>query len=598
MGKINIEKDKDITSYTTFGVPVKARFFAEYSSEKELLAISRSDEFLENETLHIGGGSNLLFVENFNGLVLHSAIKGMNVYKKNEERVFAIVGAGEKWTDFVDWCVDNGLQGVENMAGIPGEVGAAPVQNVGAYGMEASDTIFAVECFDTQTRTTVRFSAEECGFGYRDSFFKHAGKNRYYVLRVSFLLKLGGKPDKLDYGPLRELKDRLGDKVTLRDVAEKIKETRGAKLPDPSEIGSAGSFFKNPVVAKYFYDEEIKPFYPDMPVYEAGEGRVKLSAGWMIDHAGLKGKRVGAAEVFPRQALVIVNNGDASAADVVALADYVRKEVRHRFKVELQPEVNFIDSTMYVTILGSGTSKGIPEIGCRCDRCMSGDSRDKRLRASAFVKVGGLNLLIDASPDLRYQALREDISKIDAVLLTHSHYDHVGGVDDLRPFCAGGKLPIFAREDVDRDLRKRVDYCFREQLYPGVPAFDMKIIDDSPFYIDGVRIVPVNVMHGKLPIYGYRIGDFAYITDAKYLEEEEREKLYGLKVLIVNALRERPRHFAHFTLEEALELIQEVKPEKAYITHICHDMSRHEYLERKLPENVFVAYDGLKLKIK
>lgn len=597
MARYNIEKDKDITSLTTFGIPVKARYFAEYSSEKELLAISRSEEYLENEVFHIGGGSNLLFTEDYNGLILHSGIKGMKIYRKNEETVFAIVGAGEKWSNFVDWCVENDLQGVENLAGIPGEVGASPVQNVGAYGMEAGDTIHAVECFDSFTRTTVRFTAEECKFGYRDSFFKHEGKGRYYVLRVSFRLQPSGKPTRLDYGPLKNLAEEKGRDVTIRDVAEAVKVIRDSKLPNPAKIGSAGSFFKNPVVGKYFYDEEIKPYYPEMPVYDAGEGLVKLSAGWMIDKAGLKGSVNGGARVYDKQALVIVNDGNATSEDVVGLAEKVIREVKHKYKVDLRPEVNYIDSSIFITVLGSGTSKGVPEIGCLCNTCQSSDPRDKRLRASVYVETEGLRLLIDASPDLREQCLANGISKVDAVLLTHSHYDHVGGLDDLRPLCGGHSMPVFVREDVDTDLRKRLDYCFREKTYPGVPSLDLKVIGDQPFHIDGVKILPVNVMHGKLPILGYRIGDFAYITDAKTIAEEEKEKLYGLKVLFLNSLRKHP-HFAHLSLDEALELIEELKPEKAYLTHFCHDMGKHADLEAILPENVFPAYDGLTLKIR
>ncbi|MDE6340317.1 MAG: MBL fold metallo-hydrolase, partial [Muribaculaceae bacterium] len=249
---------------------------------------------------------------------------------------------------------------------------------------------------------------------------------------------------------------------------------------------------------------------------------------------------------------------------------------------------------MKVTVLGSGTSKGVPEVGCECRVCRSEDSHDKRLRASVLVETAGLRLLIDPSPDFRQQALRMRLADIDAVLVTHSHYDHVGGFDDLRPFCASDDLPVYVRKDVDADLRRRLDYCFREHLYPGVPTFDMHIIDNKPFYINGVKIEPVEVMHGNLPIYGYRIGDFAYITDAKTINEEEKEKLEGLDVLIINSLRDNP-HFAHLSLSEALDLISELKPKTAYLTHFNHEAGLHRELEERTPENVHPAYDGMRI---
>lgn len=592
---MEIKENEDITRFTTFGIPVKARYFAEYDSERELLKLSRSEEFLNNEVLHIGGGSNLVFLHDYNGLVLHSAIKGIREYRKDDDTVYAIAGAGEKWEDFVEWCLARNLAGVENLAHIPGEVGASAIQNVGAYGVEAKDVIHTVECFDTLSRKTVIFTNEECRFGYRDSIFKHEAKGRYYVLRVSFRLHPDGTPRSLEYGPLKTLKERLGRMPSVREVAEEVTEIRKSKLPEPAEIGSAGSFFKNPVVAEKFY-EKLKEEFPEMPCYPAGEGLVKIPAAWMIDNAGLKGMRIGGAEVYARQPLVIVNAGNATGQDVRALADEVIMRVRTKYFITLKPEANFIDTTITVTVLGSGTSKGVPEVGCECRVCTSSDSHDKRLRASVLVETAGMRLLIDPSPDFRQQALRLRLADIDAVLVTHSHYDHVGGFDDLRPFCSTTDLPVYLRPDVNADLHRRLDYCFRKNPYPGVPTFEMHEIGDRPFYINGLRIEPVEVMHGKLPIVGYRIGKFAYITDAKTISETEKEKLEGLDVLIVNSLRDKP-HFAHFSYSEAMSLIEELRPKTVYLTHMNHEAGLHTELEARTPANVHPAYDGLRLRI-
>ena len=592
-----IEHNKDITSLTTFGIPVRARHFAEYASEKELLKISRDKTFIEGPVLNIGGGSNLLFIGDYNGLVLHSAIKGMVRYDKDSDTVFAIAGAGEKWTDFVEWTIGQGLAGVENLAGIPGEVGAAPVQNVGAYGVEARDVIHAVECFDTFTRTTRRFAAEECRFGYRDSFFKHEGKGRYIVMRVSFRLRPGQEARNLGYGPLHDLEERLGHVPTVREVADEVVRIRDAKLPDPAVIGSAGSFFKNPVVRRAHLEEIRVLTGETVAGYPVGEKHTKVSAAWLIDHSGMKGCRHGGAAVYDRQPLVIVNRGNATSADVAGLAEKVRSAVRKKFLIDLNPEVNFIDTSVHVTLLGTGTSKGIPEIGCSCPVCTSPYIKDKRTRTSALVRTMGLTILIDPSPDFRHQALAAGIHHIDAVLVTHSHYDHVGGIDDLRPFCAGGDLVMYANVTAEKDLRKHYDYCFRENPYPGVPVFSLKTVGNTPFYINGVKIVPIEVMHGAMPILGFRIGNFAYITDAKTIDPAEIEKLEDVDTLVVNALRDRD-HFSHFTLAEALALVESVSPKQAYLTHFNHEIGRHYELALRLPDGVSTGFDGLSFSVK
>ena len=598
---INFERDKDITSFTTFGIPVKAALFAEYANERELLAISRSPEWLENDVLHIGGGSNLLFLHDFDGLILHSGIRGIKRYEKDDDTVFVIAGAAEPWSEFVDWCVAQGLAGLENLAGIPGEVGASAVQNVGAYGVEAGELIHSVECFDTHTRRTVTLSREECRFGYRDSMFKREGCNRYYVLRVSFKLHPSDVASNTTYGPLHRLEETLGHIPSPAEVLAEVKRIRDSKLPDPALIGSAGSFFKNPVIGKFHFNELSSILAEEgleIPHYPQPDGNVKLAAGWMIEQAGQKGHSIGGAQVYPKQCLVITNRGDASASDVARLADFVADSVQSRFGIRLEREVNYIDTSFTFRMLGSGTSKGVPEIGCKCQVCTSSDSRDKRMRCSALITTAGMNILIDPSPDFRQQALEAGIRSLDAILITHSHFDHIGGLEDLRPLIGEHDVPVFVREDVADDLRRRLYYLFRDDrpLYPGAAPLDLHVISDAPFTIGPLTVEPINVLHGKKPIFGYRIGEFAYITDAKRIEEEEREKLHDLRLLVVNALRDRD-HFAHFTVAEALELIAEVKPEHAVLTHFNHDIGLHKDISLRLPENVEPGYDGLQITL-
>ncbi len=595
---MTIEYNKDLTEYTTFKVPAKANIYAEYENEKELLELSRKPEFIENEFLHIGSGSNLLFLNTFKGIVLHSKIKGITQYKKDEKTVFVMAGAGEKWTDLVDWCISNGIAGLENMAGIPGEVGASAVQNVGAYGAEAGDFIHSVVCFDVSTRKKVILKADECKFGYRDSIFKHQAKGKLIVMQVSYKLRIGNEACNLEYAALKHYAESLGRVPSTRELAEEVIRLRDSKLPNPAEIGSAGSFFKNPEPNKYFFEQEIIPRGNEIPVFPSKEkGKVKLSGAWLIDHAGLKGYKFGGAEVWPKQPLVIANTGNATGQEVADLASHIIKEVKIKYGIELHPEVNYIDSSIKVTFLGTGTSKGIPEIGCTCHTCSSTDPKDKRLRASVLVETHGMKILIDASPDLRQQALRHGLSQLDAILLTHQHYDHVGGIDDVRPFCAEKDLPIFTNRQTAKDLRTRVDYCFREHPYPGVPKLDLKEVDCVPFLINGLKIVPIEVMHGQLPIYGYRIGGFAYVTDAKTIAESEKEKLRDLDVLVLNCLRVKQPHFAHLILPEALELIEELKPKRCYLTHACHMLGRHEEIASILPAGVEYAYDGESITI-
>lgn len=248
---------------------------------------------------------------------------------------------------------------------------------------------------------------------------------------------------------------------------------------------------------------------------------------------------------------------------------------------------------MKVTILGSGTSTGVPEIGCQCEVCKSDDIHDKRLRTSALVEIDDVRILIDCGPDFREQMMHVPFKRIDGVLITHEHYDHVGGIDDLRPFCRLGEIPIYAEENTGKRLKARMPYCFVENKYPGVPQVNLvEIVEGSPFYIKGVKVLPIRVMHGPLPILGYRIGNMVYITDMKTMPVESFKFLDGVECLIVNALRYEP-HWTHQSVEEALDFSAKVSPQETYFIHMNHHIGLHREVDKTLPPHVHLAYDSL-----
>ncbi len=253
---------------------------------------------------------------------------------------------------------------------------------------------------------------------------------------------------------------------------------------------------------------------------------------------------------------------------------------------------------MQITFLGTGTSQGIPVIACDCAICKSTDNRDKRLRTSVMVEVNGKNLVIDTGPDFRQQMLREDVQQLDAVLFTHEHMDHLAGLDDVRAFNFKQRrdMDLYCDERVYKRLLEQFPYAFDEFKYPGVPELKTHIIDGTAFELDAIKIQPIEVLHYKLPVLGFRIGDFSYITDANYISEEEQTKIKGSKILVINALRQE-KHISHFTLEEALEMIERLEVEQAYLIHLSHQMGFHKEIEASLPKNVKIAYDGLKLNL-
>lgn len=251
---------------------------------------------------------------------------------------------------------------------------------------------------------------------------------------------------------------------------------------------------------------------------------------------------------------------------------------------------------MKMRFLGTGTSTGNPEIGCRCEVCTSSDRRDWRFRASVLVEIEGKRILIDCGPDFRMQMLKtletDYFMNLDGVLLTHEHYDHVGGLDDLRAFCRNGALPVYAENNVAKAIHSRLSYVFKEDKYPGIPNLTLIPVTNRPFVVSGIKIIPIRLMHGNLPIFGYRIDNYAYLTDLKTIPEGEFEKLKDLDTLVINALRIK-EHIAHQNLQQALQNIKRINPRRAYLTHVSHHIGLHSLIERSLPENVFIAYDGL-----
>ncbi len=253
---------------------------------------------------------------------------------------------------------------------------------------------------------------------------------------------------------------------------------------------------------------------------------------------------------------------------------------------------------MKVTFLGTGTSQGVPVIACECQVCSSVDKHDKRLRVSVLLEDKGYSIVIDSGPDFRYQMLRAGVKHLDAILFTHEHKDHVAGLDDVRAFNykQQAEIQVYAHKRVQDALKQEFHYIFSEAKYPGIPRLELhEVKDHEPFQVSGIKIIPISVMHFKLPVFGFRIGDFSYITDAKTICEAERLKLLGSKVLVINALQ-KESHVSHLTFDEAIELAKAIGAEKTYLTHISHRLGTHKQISEELPEGVFLAYDGLELE--
>lgn len=338
----------DLGAHNTFGMKVKAALYIEYDSVDELMSLDYKS--LPQPIFHIGAGSNLLFTKDFPGTVLHSNIKYIKYVDMGLDEVLLTVGSGVVFDDFIANVAGNGLWGPENLSLIPGEVGAAAVQNIGAYGVEAKDIISGVVCLDTKDWTKTVFKVGECGYGYRDSRFKHE-RGRYIITSVLFRVTRKYSP-KLDYGGVRNALEGY-DLNTLKptDIRDAIIRIRNAKLPDPAEIGSAGSFFKNPVISREHFERILNAECPpaaagthaDIPHYDLPDGTVKVPAAWLIDQCGFRGKKLGGAQVYEKQPLVIVNaSGSASPEDVLALENEIIAKVKEKYDIVLHPEVDHI----------------------------------------------------------------------------------------------------------------------------------------------------------------------------------------------------------------------------------------------------------------
>lgn len=330
--------DYSLKGHNTFGMDVKCRRFIEFDTEDEVSRVVSGLTEADRPLLVIGGGSNILFTKDFEGTVLHSAIRGRHAVRM-EGSVFLRCGSGEKWDDIVKLCVDNGLYGAENLSLIPGDVGASAVQNIGAYGVEAKDLIYKVEAIDIETGVKREFTNDECEYSYRWSKFKGEWKNRYVITYVTYKLSDIFVPH-LQYGNILAELDKKGIKTpTVSQMRNVVIEIRKAKLPDPEIEGNAGSFFTNPIVDNSKYEQLVGEF-GTVPHYQVGQDKVKIPAGWMIEQCGWKGKTLGKAGVHSKQALVLVNKGGANGQDIVKLCNAIRKDVKDKFGIEINPEVN------------------------------------------------------------------------------------------------------------------------------------------------------------------------------------------------------------------------------------------------------------------
>ncbi|MCE5346608.1 MAG: UDP-N-acetylmuramate dehydrogenase [Bacteroidales bacterium] len=336
-----IYKNISLKKYNTFGLDYKADNLISIKTEEEAISILKENRKIDQPLFVIGGGSNLLFTGDYKGTLMHSEIEGITIEEEHPEYVIVSAGSGVNWDKFVERCVNNGFGGLENLSLIPGSVGASPVQNIGAYGIEAKDIIEKVRVVSVSDGSVSELTNNECRFGYRNSIFKEEFKNRFLVIRVYF--RLSTNPIlKLDYGSLTDEISKLGG-VNIRNVRQAVVNIRRSKLPDPEILGNAGSFFKNPLVDKDFANA-LREQYHGIPFYDDPSGKIKLAAGWLVDQCGWKGKRIGDAGIHEKQALVLVNYNNATGKEIFDLSEKIRQSVSDKFGIELEREVEVIGS--------------------------------------------------------------------------------------------------------------------------------------------------------------------------------------------------------------------------------------------------------------
>ena len=338
---MNIIENYPLLKLNTFGVDVKAKYFTSINTINELIEVTKTNVFKDLELLILGGGSNILFTKDFDGLVILNNIKGKEIIDQNQQSIFLKIGAGENWHELVMYCVDNGWGGIENLSLIPGNTGTAPMQNIGAYGVEIKETFLELEALEISSGKIVKFNNSDCEFGYRESVFKNKMKNQYIILNITLELKKNPVLN-INYGDVKAILESQNIKNPgIKEVSNAIISIRQSKLPDPKKIGNSGSFFKNPIV-RLNQLELIKKKYPNVVNYEINENEFKIAAGWLIERAGWKGKKFNNYGIHEKQALVLVNYGLANGMEIFELSEKIILDIKDKFGITLEREVNII----------------------------------------------------------------------------------------------------------------------------------------------------------------------------------------------------------------------------------------------------------------